>query len=314
MNILTQLSSKEYISGEILAETLGVSRAAVHKRICKLREQGYRIIGGKNRGYRIVSRPDILLPEEVMSRMAQGGDSWRFVYEMATSSTQTIAKELAGRNDTENTVVLAERQTGGYGRFQRQWSSPQGGIWCSLVLRPAVSPEHVHFITFIISICVCRALERVAGVTALIKWPNDIVVNNKKLAGILVEMSAEIGRVNWVVAGIGINVNNTLPETLKASAASLKTVTGKKYPRAAILAAFLEEYESSLPLFVAGGFDAFRDEYCHRFWLQDTPVSVQTGQETITGIVNGIDTDGALLLKTPEKGVRRIIAGTIVKQ
>ncbi len=314
MNILSLLSSREFVSGESLARSLGISRAAVHKRIGRLREREYRIAGEKNRGYKLISSPDLLLPDEITSRMkSTAGSRWRFVYEAETDSTQTTAKRLAAEPELKDTVVLAERQTGGYGRFQRQWTASRGGIWCSLLLRPAVMPEQVHLITFLISLCVCRAVEHVSGVASLIKWPNDIIAGGKKLAGILTEMSAEIGRVNWVVAGIGINVNNTLPAALEKDAVTLKKAAGRPIGRAALLAAFLDEWDRSFPLFAEHGFGPFREEYCRRSWLTESSVSVRSGQETVTGTVKGIDEDGALLVGLSNGGTRRIIAGTILK-
>ena len=197
------------ISGEYLAAQLGLSRAAVWKRVHRLKAQGYVIEGSPRRGYRLLAVPDKLLPEEVL----QGLKTRRFtgpVHHFETlDSTNDLAKELAARGAPEGTVVVAETQTGGRGRLGREWNSPPGvGLYVSLVLRPMLPPMELPQITLTTAVAVVRAVRRVAGVAPGIKWPNDLLFNGKKLGGILTEMETESDRIRHVVVGLGLNVNN----------------------------------------------------------------------------------------------------------
>ena len=158
MDILSLLSSQQAVSGEQIASRLGISRAAVHKRILKLRKQGYSIVGRKNYGYSLISRPDLLTPEEIRVHLKPSCAMGRNIYYFPlTESTQITAKELASCGASEGSVVIAEEQSAGYGRMQRKWASPKGGIWLSLILRPVLQPDAVVHITFIMSMALCRA-------------------------------------------------------------------------------------------------------------------------------------------------------------
>ncbi len=216
------------ISGERLAAQLGLSRAAVWKRVHRLQARGYVIEGSPRRGYRLLAVPDRLLAEEVL----QGLKTRRFtgpVHHFETlDSTNDLAKQLAAQGAPEGAVVVAEAQTGGRGRLGREWNSPPGvGLYVSLVLRPMLPPMELPQITLTTAVAVVRAVRRVAGVAPGIKWPNDLLLDGKKLGGILTEMETESDRIRHVVVGLGLNVNNPeFPPELAATATSLALAAG----------------------------------------------------------------------------------------
>jgi BirA family biotin operon repressor/biotin-[acetyl-CoA-carboxylase] ligase len=310
MGILSILSSKEYISGQKIAGYLGVSRAAVHKQILKLKKQGYIIKGHKNLGYLLSSKPDLITPEELNLIL---GENFIFtrqvIYREEFVSTQIAAKKLAEDKLGEGTLVICERQTGAYGRLQRPWAAPQGGLWFSLILRPNILPDKVPQITLAMSIAITRVLKREFRVEPLIKWPNDIIVNNKKLCGILTEMSAEVGNTNWVVVGVGLNVNNKIPKNLKNTAVSLQEVSGKEINRPKLLSDILTNFSIVYDDLCKKGFADFQDEYDSYAYLTGKQIKVKTANAIITGIAKGVDSDGYLLIKTSNNGIFKVISG-----
>jgi BirA family biotin operon repressor/biotin-[acetyl-CoA-carboxylase] ligase len=312
MEILEILLPGKAVSGETIARRLKLSRAAVHKRILKLRAQGYVIDGERNVGYRLVNRPDRILPEEVRRQLAERGVAARDVRCLETvGSTQIAAKELAENGAAEWTTVVAERQTGSYGRLGRVWTATEGGLWFSFILRPRLSPEAVPPLTLVASLAMCRAIEREYDIRTAIKWPNDLMLDGKKVAGILTEMSAEIGRVNWVVIGIGLNVNNPVPRGLTDVAAPLGRSFGKPLDRCRLLAAFLREMGMLYALFQQQGFGTFAHEYNVRSLLRGKDISLSAGGRSITGRVVQIDGDGYLRLKTRSGRNERIVIGDV---
>jgi BirA family biotin operon repressor/biotin-[acetyl-CoA-carboxylase] ligase len=312
MDILTILAEKEHSSGEDMAARLGISRAAVHKRIQKLREKGYCIRGEKNSGYSLVSRPDLLLPEELRRYLDKTNLIKKIIYNTEIPSTQITAKEHAGEPDSDGTLVIAERQTMPYGRMRRQWFASEGGIWFSLVLKPALLPDRIPHMTFVMSLALTRAINRICSLPAKIKWPNDITIHGKKCVGILTEISAEVGRLNWVVIGVGVNVNNLLPEALREDAVSLSSLTGSSVNRTELCAAILEEFGLIYSRFCAEGFALFEKEYNAQSALVGKKITIDTGQETYHGTVEKIDTDGYLWLNPGDGPVRKIMVGTVI--
>ena len=279
----------------------------------KLRKAGYGIDGARNTGYMLVSRPDLVTPEELkyyFKRNGVGGHS--IFYFPVASSTQDEAKKIAGGDAALPAIVIAERQTGSYGRRRRQWSSPEGGLWFSLVLKPDMLPDKIPQITFAASLAVCRAVEIGLGLDPLIKWPNDVTLDGKKFAGILTEMSAEVGRLNWVVIGIGIDANNSVPPELKRTAVSLSEIAGHKICRAEFLAGVLSEFYGLYDVFLEKGFAGFEKEYNKRSLLAGAVVKVDTGDEVIEGKVQKIDADGYLWIKPAGKHPVKIIAGDML--
>lgn len=239
-----------YVSGEELSERLDVSRTAVWKNINALRSSGYEIESVTNRGYRLISRPDLLTKEEITAGLSTAFLAKEIYYQESVDSTNEEAKRQAMHGAPNGSLFIAEEQTGGKGRLGRIWRSPRGsGLWFSILLRPSSLPEQIASLTLLAGLAVCTAIRSKTGCTAMIKWPNDVVIGSKKVCGILTEMAAEIDRVDYVIMGIGINVNNeSFPEELQIKGTSLYLETGASVARAELLCEILKELERLLVL------------------------------------------------------------------
>lgn len=303
-----------FISGESIADKLKVSRTAVWKHISKLRKSGYEIQSSEKLGYKLNETPDLLLPEIIQhglqTRIIGAGD--RFIHKNSVDSTNRLAKKLAGEGAADGTVIAAEEQTGGKGRLERNFFSPkEKGIWFSLILRPNCLPKDAPKFTLLAAVAVARAMERF-NLRAEIKWPNDILFDGRKLVGILTEMSAEMSRVNFIVVGIGINVNverAEFPENIRDVAASLSEMNGGKLPRAEVFRAVLEEFDK---LYAQKNFnDVFKSwrEFNVTLGRNVNVISAESG-ETFTGVAVDIDSDGALIVDTAG-GRRTVYAGDV---
>lgn len=240
-----------YVSGQQLCETFGVSRTAVWKVINQLKEEGYVIDSVQNKGYRITEYPDIITASEIESLLLDDSGNMQGIcrhiqYFDKTDSTNNQAKLAAEKNAPDGTLFVAECQTGGRGRRGKTWESPAGsGIWMSLLLRPDISPESASMLTLVLAVAMVDAInEEVQDAKCYVKWPNDIVLNNRKISGTLTEMSAEMDSIHYVVIGIGINVNTTdFDESIKDMATSIYLGTGKKVKRSNIIAAFSHSFK-----------------------------------------------------------------------
>lgn len=283
--------AKAPLSGTDLAEELGVTRAAVHKRIQKLRAAGHRIAGTNRVGYRWAGTSRRLNPE-----VLKGGIVTEVVYFKSLKSTQDESKSLGIHGAAEGTLVIADRQTAGRGRLGRAWISPLGGLWYSLLLRPAVRPEGVPALTLVAALDWVEVF-RARGVPAGVKWPNDVWAEGKKIAGILTEMSAETDRVHWVALGVGVNVNNPPPVSHPTLAASVSDWTGP-IPLGDLWGQWRERFSKSYLQFCQGGFAPFRSLYEERALLTGTIVSFVGADGRNTGRVLGVDEGGRLLLST----------------
>ncbi|GMQ57888.1 biotin--[acetyl-CoA-carboxylase] ligase [Vallitalea sediminicola] len=237
--------AEDYISGEEISRQLGVSRTAIWKVINRLKEEGYEIESVTRKGYRLLSSPDILNSEELHYNLKTEIIGNKIINFDKLDSTNQQAKKLALEGSKDGTVVIAEEQTAGRGRRGKMWVSPPGtGIWMSIVLRPNIMPENASMITLVAGIAVCKAVREITSLEALIKWPNDIVVNGKKICGLLTEMNSEIDFINFVVVGIGINVNiEKFPLELDDIATSLKIEGSQSYQRKRLFKRTLEIFE-----------------------------------------------------------------------
>lgn len=305
----------DYVSGEEMCQSLNISRTSVWKYVSALRGEGYEIEARSRLGYRLVGTPDLLLPDEVVSGLDTLFCGQVYHHHLSLSSTNSTAQELARAGALEGTVVLAEEQTGGRGRLSRIWISPPGGLWFSVVLRPNVLPMRAPEITFLAAVACVQALGRYPGLDVGIKWPNDLVWRDRKLGGILTELSGEFDRINHVVLGIGINVNLGLqdfPSGLRAVTTSVSTITGFPVSRRRLLRELLTSLEHWYRIWLAEGFapvvEAWKRLHC---WL-DRPVRVVNVEGEWTGTAVGIDDDGALLLRTDDGLTKRIIAGDVL--
>lgn len=249
-------SRDEFVSGEKISESLGVSRASIWKYINIIKQDGYEIEAISRKGYRIISSPDILTFEEIKDFLSTQHIGKNIVYYDSIGSTNSKAKELAESGQEHGTVVISEEQTLGRGRLGRNWVSPKyKGIWMSIILRPNIITENISQITLIGAAAVQKAIMKM-GVKTSIKWPNDIVLNNKKVCGILTEMSGEVDHINYLVMGIGINVNfeeQDIPFDLKDVATSLTLESGKYMDRKLLISNVLNIFEELYNDFVQGG-------------------------------------------------------------
>ena len=296
----------EYISGEKISHTLGISRAAVWKHIKSLRAQGYEIESVTNRGYRLMSSPDLIDADAIKAGLTTDfiGRSI-FMYD-ETDTTNNRAK--AHSDAPDGSVFIAEVQTAGKGSHGRGWVSPRGtGIWHTILLKPGISPTEVSQITLIAGLAVCRAV----GCGAKIKWPNDIIIGSKKVCGILTEMSAEIDMVNYVVCGIGINVNmESFGDEISHRATSMYIESGKKHCRNEIISRLLNYFEYYYKKFLDGGLEAVLPEYKTLCATLGKKVQVIFNKQTVTGTALDVDTSGALLVETAD-GVIRVNSGEV---
>jgi BirA family biotin operon repressor/biotin-[acetyl-CoA-carboxylase] ligase len=304
------------ISGERLAAQLGLSRAAVWKRVHRLKALGYAIEGSPRRGYRLLGIPDKLLPQEVLQGLKTRLLTGPIHYFETLESTNNYAKELAAREAPEGTVVIAETQTGGRGRLGREWDSPPGvGLYVSVVLRPLLPPIELPQITLITAVAVVRTVRRVTGMAPAIKWPNDLLVNGKKLGGILTEMETESDRIRHVVVGLGLNVNNQkFPPELAKTAISLAQAVGSTFSRLDLLKAWLEEFEDLYERFLNQGFSEILAEWKRHTITLGRPVTVRQGPREISGQAVDVAPDGALLIQIPGGEMVRVTSGEIAPE
>jgi BirA family biotin operon repressor/biotin-[acetyl-CoA-carboxylase] ligase len=316
-SILRLFRSEEgYISGEHLSRELGVSRTAVWKHISALRHNGYLIEAVPSRGYRLVSSPDIIDPHEVEAQLKSAIVGQRLEFPKITASTNADAFRLAEDGAVEGTVVLADSQTDGKGRRGRVWASPAGvNLYCSVVLRPAIMPHEAPQLTFLSAVAVARAIEQTTKLTPEIKWPNDLLISGKKVAGLLNEMSAETDGINFVILGIGINLNMTadqFPADLRHPATSLLLESGIRVDRSRFTSTMLNELDRLYTDFLAHGFGPVREEWQRRCNASGRQVLVNdSGTECTGGLFIGIDSDGALLLRSDDDVLHRIVCGDV---
>lgn len=298
--------SDGYVSGEEISHVLGISRAAVWKHIRNLKNEGYKIESVTNKGYKLGGIPDKLDIDKIHEMLKTKVIGQRIEYVNSTDSTNNECKRLEDK--TDGTLVIADAQTAGKGRLGRVWESPHGsGIWMSILLKPDVSLESVSQITLVTGMAVCRAV----GIDAMIKWPNDVVIDGKKICGILTEMSAEIERINYVICGIGINVNTpSFPEELQDKATSLFVETAKKHEREKIAADVLNEFEKLYNVFTEKGFSFLADEYRKMCVTLNKDVRVIYRNNELTGKAVDIDDSGNLIVET-ENGQITVHSGEV---
>lgn len=313
MSIIEILSTEKYISGNEISKFLGVSRVAVHKQINEFKKMGY-AIGSSSKGYILIKNGKLLFNEyEIKTNLRKQLDICKTIkYYEEITSTQTAVKKLAEKGFGEGIIVVAEKQTKGYGRIKRMWNSNAGGLWFSMLLKPVISPDESSKLSLLLSIALKRIFEKEYGIGSEIKWPNDILIFGKKVAGIIIEMSAEQDAINWIVAGIGININNSLPENLENISISLKTVLKKEIDRAEFMAAFLTEFENLYFDFQKNGFVQFLEEYNNKIAYKGMFVTIDSGYDVITGKNFGIDENGKLILELDNK-LEKIVSGTLRK-
>lgn len=310
---LLRKKNNGYVSGEEISVKLNVSRMAVSKTVKKLKEEGYDISAVTHKGYRLVSRPDKPFGHEIKIGLGTRslGRKDIFYYE-SVGSTNDEAYSVAEKGAPEGTVVISESQTRGKGRMGRKWESPTGGgVYMSVVLRPDVPIDQVPTITLVAALSVVNAIKKVSGITAGIKWPNDIMYNDKKLCGILTEIKAQPDKVDFLIVGIGINVNSKIKD-LPDVATSIKEGTGKAVDRVLLVKSILSELENDYEIFQKKGFGALRDE-CKKFSLVlNKSVKITVHHKVTTGTAVDIDEKGALIVEDDRGKAQRVFSGDVV--
>ena len=307
-----------FVSGEEIGRRMGTSRAAVWKQVRTLRRRGFGVEGARGAGYRLLGRPDVIEETDVLSRLKSRSFWKSFTYFPVTDSTNSRAAEGAEKGAPHATIVCADAQTGGRGRFDRRWESPPGvNLYLSLLLRPPVEPRRAPQLTLVAAVALAKAVEEVGKIPARLKWPNDLCVAGKKAAGILAEMSTDADRLRHVVIGIGLNVNSDkshFPGLLSRSATSLRLATGRTFRRAEVLARFLDHFAESYRDFLSGGMAVLLPEWNRRSLLTGKRVMVRLPDGEIWGTAKGVDEEGMLLFRADgAKGEKRLHSGEIVR-
>ena len=318
MTIVEMLKNagENFISGESIAGKLGVSRTAVWKHIQKLRENGYEILSSERCGYKLKDAPDLLLPSEIQIGLDTQIIGKEMHYYPSVDSTNRVAKKFAYHGAADGAIVVAEEQKNGKGRLDRKFFSPRGkGIWFSIILRPNFLPHEASKCTLMAAVAVAEAMKRF-NLKAGIKWPNDIMFDGRKLVGILTEMTCELGKINYVVIGIGINVNishDDFPEEIRPIAASLSEINGEPLSRVKFFRALLEEFDKIYCHVIKSGFDevfARWKEYNITLGKNIRVISTVNNGKTFTGKAIDLNHDGALVVETAQ-GLRTVYAGDV---
>lgn len=312
---LLKENTTEFISGQEISEKFGVSRTAIWKYINQLKIEGYEIESISKKGYRLVASPDILTYEEIVDGLKTKFIGRKIIHFDDIGSTNSKAKELALSGTEDGTVIIAEEQTMGKGRLGRNFISPKGkGIWMSIILKPDINPLNVSMVTQIGAAAINKAF-RELKIDTFIKWPNDILLNKKKFCGILTEMSAELTKVNFIVMGIGINVNvdeNDFTKEVKETATSIKIETGKRVDRKEIVSRILNNFEELYEDFIEREDIQRTIDICREnSILMGREIRVIKRGNSINAKVLDIDDKGELVVQYEDGKVENLISGEI---
>ncbi len=307
-------STDDYVSGQMLCDRFHVSRTAIWKVVNQLKEEGYVIDAVQKRGYHLVSYEEKYSKSEIESRRVDAKFGHFVKYYDEVDSTNTTAKRYAEDGATEGTLIVSDVQRSGKGRRGKVWKSPKdAGIWMSLILKPHMATYKASMITLIAGMAVSKAIEEVTGLKNEIKWPNDIVANGKKICGILTEMNAEIDQINYIIVGIGINVNTKeFPEELQDRATSIEIETGKEQNRLLILDRVLDEFEKYYDIFMkTKDMSILMKEYNDRLINIDRKVRIFQDEESYEAISKGIDENGELMVECEDGTKKKVVSGDV---
>ncbi|WP_026560184.1 biotin--[acetyl-CoA-carboxylase] ligase [Bacillus sp. J37] len=307
-----------FVSGQKLSEYIGCSRTAVWKHIEDLRKDGYELEAVRRLGYRITKKPNKISDNEIKIGLKTRKMGHHVHFEETVTSTQKIAQTLANEGAEEGTIVVAEQQTNGRGRMARQWYSPSGtGIWMSLIIRPNIAVQATPQLTLLTAVAIVQAIEEITPLKPDIKWPNDILINGKKLVGILTELQAEADRVHSIIIGTGINVNQSItdfPEELHHVATSIHLETNKQWDRAQLIQEILLKFENLYSLYLAQGFRPIKLLWEGYAVSLQKPITARTINGTVEGKAIGINDAGVLLIQTSDGSVKQIYSADIELQ
>jgi len=309
-------AGEDSVSGTELSQELGISRAAIWARIEELRLLGYDIEASPHRGYCLRTVPDLLHADDLLSRLGKTSIVGRDirVFEK-TTSTNDVVEKLARDGVKEGVVVFAESQTKGRGRLGRKWISPsRKGLWFSVLLRPELRTQSATRLTIMAATSLARAICRQTRLVPAIKWPNDVLVGGKKVAGILTELQGELDRIKFIILGMGVDVNvalNEFPAEFRDLATSLRIETGASILRAELAVAILREMDDDYARICSGEFEALADEWEGQCSTIGQNVVIRVGDRQIRGRAESLDADGALLLRTQHGHLERITGGDV---
>lgn len=314
--ILEMLRNRqEHLSGAEISKILGISRSAIWKHINTLRREGYQIEAKPASGYQLIAAPSHLTAWEIQAGRGAQEIGTKIHAFSHVDSTNTVAFRLALNGASEGEVVVVESQTAGKGRMGRQWESPSGvNIYLSIILRPPFPPSKIPMITLMTAIVCAEAIEEVTEVLPAIKWPNDLLIDEKKIGGILTEADMEMDRINFVIVGIGINVNipaRAFPPSIRDTATSLQEAFGKEVSRVPLIQALLRKFELWYTRFKEGRGEKIKRRWEELSQIRGKEVSVDFMGETVKGQALEIDADGALLVQEAGGAVKRIVAGDV---
>ncbi len=309
---------QQWVSGQQISDRLGITRAAIWKHIKTLKDQGHTILAAPRKGYQLVKAADLIAADDIracLNTRIMGRD--RIICLDQTDSTNSQAKRLAAEGAAEGTLVVAESQAGGRGRRGRSWFSPAGqNIYASVILRPAMAPSQTPQITLTTAVAVARALQEAAGLNATIKWPNDILIAEKKIAGILTEITTEMDAVDYVVVGLGVNVNTTaadMPPDIRPIATSVRIESGSRFSRSDLLCSLLQQFERYYDMLQHDGFKPIMAQWREMSDIIGRPVYVDVLDVRHAGIVEAVDDDGVLILKDDRGQRHRIFSGDVTR-
>lgn len=318
LKILRQ-NKESYVSGEELCKLADISRAAIWKHMEKLRDEGYEIDAVPHLGYKLVAVPDTLIPSEIKWKLKTKIFGKEIISYKTVNSTNDVAYDLAEKGMKEGTVILAEEQAKGKGRHGRHWISPsKGGIYMSFILRPQIAPNEIPRITLLVAVAVAQAIREAVSLEVLIKWPNDIISDGKKLCGILTEMKAEQDRVDFVVVGIGINVNTPVKQ-LPKGASSIKEEFHRRggnikstVSRLELTKKVLEMLEEYYNILKEKGFEPVIDAWKDMSAMLGSRVKVVLPNRTFEGLAHDINPDGALVVRLDSGVLEKVSSGDVV--
>lgn len=315
-NIIQLLKdSSSYVSGERMSAELGITRAAVWKKITLLRKKGFIIDALPSKGYRLVSSPD--LSEDELSAHIRESVFWKkILFYKSTDSTNERALSLSLAEEIESgTVIVADMQDKGRGRLGRSWvSPPRVNVYMSIMLRPDMESRNMPFLTIIAGVVCARVLRNITGLPVSIKWPNDLICFDRKLGGILTEARSEADKIVTAIIGIGINVNSErrhLPSSIRSVATSLRFETGKIWSRTEIVAGILDEFEKTYMMFINKGKTPIIKLWKQLSSMLGKRVSVMSVHETLTGLAEDVDDDGLLMLRMGSGTLKRVSSGDV---
>ena len=316
--LVLRSSRSGYVSGADLAASTGVSRTAVWKHIKALEREGYCFEAIPSKGYRLTSSPDVTIVGDLLRGLKTRTIGREIVHLPETASTNTLAMDLAHKGAADGTVVIAEAQTGGKGRLGRTWDSPRGNLYLSVILRPGVPVHKAPLITLMGAVAVADAVRKHLGIRAGIKWPNDILLGGKKVAGLLTEMSAEPDRIRHIVLGIGVNVNmdiRALAPDVRRTATTLATAAGARIDRTEFAKAMLAGLDIWYQCFLKNEADVL-EAWRELNVTLGCRVAVSGAGTTLAGRAHSVDAEGRLILKLDDGTLRQVNAGdvTILKR